>query len=82
VATGDAPSGKKPEAETDGSMDIILDMEKPEIILIEDQLNINTNALVVDVSRMLNGSTCVCVCVRVCFQINIHHHGKGRNHPD
>lgn len=31
-----------------GSMDVILAMEKPEIILIEDQLNHKTNALVVD----------------------------------
>ena len=37
-------------------MDIELDMQKPEIILIEDQMNLDTNALVVDVS-------CVCVCV-------------------
>ena len=31
-------------------MDIELDMQKPEIILIEDQMNLDTNALVVDVS--------------------------------
>ena len=36
-------------------MDIELDMQKPEIILIEDQMNLDTNALVVDVSCVWGG---------------------------
>lgn len=41
--------GALPQAQGEqGSMDIVLEMDKPEIILIEDQLNFDTNALVID----------------------------------
>nr|KAG5695914.1 hypothetical protein BaRGS_017352 [Batillaria attramentaria] len=39
---------KETPAPAVGSMDVVLAMEKPEIILIEDQMNHKTNALVVD----------------------------------
>ena len=46
---------EQPAAEVQGTMDIELDMQKPEIILIEDQMNLDTNALVVDVSCVCGG---------------------------
>ena len=33
-----------------GSLDVALDMDKPEVILIEDQMNVDTKALALDVS--------------------------------
>ena len=41
----------KPAAQAPSSeLEVILDMQKPEIVLIEDQMNQNTRALVLDVS--------------------------------